>query len=426
MVGLVVGMIGMLVMAQIYSAFEGQKRTTAAGGDAQTNGAMALYSIEREVRAAGNGITEGEPQKYPPLAGCLTHVFDGTAAYLIPDANAPYATVAAGGSVSSVRFAPAVISDGGGGLSDALTIVYGTATIVAPYILNAAYTPGNATINLTSAAGINSNDMVALIEKSPVAALSPSGNYITPTTCSLLQVTGAPVGGAVPVAINRYNKAGGTGLPVFSDEARLYDLGQLNIVTYRVANNNLVADITRFGVVPNGGAGQAINNRTDFAPLASNIVNMQVQYGVDTNNPMGPTQTDCKTNSPGTTLQNTDSDAIVDAWVDATAGTQWSNNKVANTPSLFDLRRVRAVRVGLVARSSIKASGKAGDTCDTLAAPVIHWDSGPNMTPDLSADPDWQCYRYKVYQTTIPIRNALWSSTMNPASSATCGLRDPA
>jgi type IV pilus assembly protein PilW len=137
---------------------------------------------------------------------------------------------------------------------------------------------------------------------------------------------------------------------------------------------------------------------------------------------MGTIQTNCKMNTPGASLSASDSDSVVDSWVNAT-GT-WANNGTT-TPSLFDLRRIRAVRIGLVARSPVKASGKADDPCNASAV-TIHWDSGPDMTPDLSVtDANWTCYRYKVFQTTIPVRNALWSSTMNPASSASCGLRDP-
>ena len=110
---------------------------------------------------------------------------------------------------------------------------------------------------------------------------------------------------------SRYNRAGGTGLPAFSDAARLYNLGQLNLVTYRVGGNNLIADVTKLGVTPNGGVGTAIANRTDFAPLSSNIVNMQVQYGIDTGNPGGATLTSCKVPSPGTPLTATESDANI-------------------------------------------------------------------------------------------------------------------
>ncbi len=432
MVGLVVGLVSMVVVMQVYTVFENQKRATTTGSDAQTNGALALFLLEREVRAAGNGISEGEPQKYPPLAGCTTHIYD-TSDYLIPDpANPLVSKSISGGTVSSIRLAPAVVTDGGGGLSDSLTIVYGTSSIAAPYTTNG-YTPGTTTLSLSgSAAGIGLNgqkDMVALIQEDTNPATNPSygdsskKNYKNPTTCSLLQVTcpvsstGCPA--VLPVPAGRYNMAGGTGLPPFIDGTKLYNLGQLNLVTFRISGNNLVADVSKFGVTPDGGAGAAVTNRTDFSPLASNIVNMQVQYGVDTGN---DNAAGCKTNAAASTLTAADADAVVDAWVNATG--DWANNGTT-TPSQFDkLRRIRAVRIGLVARSGAKARNTADEPCNAVA-PVIHWDSGPDMTADLSALADWQCYRYKVYQTTIPVRNALWSSTINPASSASCGLRDP-
>lgn len=426
MVGLVVGLISMVVVMQVYSVFEQQKRATTTGSDAQSNGALALFWIERDLRSAGTGITEGEPQKYPPLAGCPTHVFDANAQYLVPNATAPFvSTVAGSGVVSTVRFAPAMVSDGGGGASDALTLVYGTTAMNAPYTLNAPYAPGGPTIGLVSAAGIGINgqqDMIALIEEDSNPALKANGkNYKTPKTCSLLQVT-CPASGcpsALPVPAGRFNRGGGTGLTPFTDEARLYNLGLVNLVTYRISGNNLVADVTRFGVIPDGSTGGAVANRTDFSPLASNIVNMQVQYGVDTGN---SGTANCKTAAAGSvTLTAVDADAVVDSWVDATG--RWANDG-ATTPTLFDQRRVRAVRIGLVARNAAKARGTADDPCN--ATPItIRWPSGPDMTPDLTGDPDWQCYRYKVFQTTVPIRNTLWSSTMNPASTASCGLRDP-
>lgn len=430
MVGLVVGLICILVVMQVARVFEEQKRTTTSGSDAQTNAALALYLIEREVRSAGNGMTEGEPQKYPPLAGCPANIYDAAASYLIPNPADPETSVQRpGGTVATVRLAPVIAVDGGGGASDTLTLTYGTAAIAAPYTLTSSYAPGAATINLTSTAGLAVNDMVALIETN--TALGTSGNYLTPRTCALLQITSipapavppAPAIGVAPGA--RYNRAGGTGLPAFSDEARLYNLGLLSLVTYRIVGTNLVSDVTRFGNTPGGAAPAPVDNRTDFSPLASNIVNMQVQYGVDTGNPGGATLSDCKTGSPGTPLTTADADAIIDDWVDPTGA--WANNGV-DSPSLFNLRRIRAIRVGLVARTGIKEVNPAGDAACTTTTnfPQITWGAGPAMTPDLGNNDDWRCYRYRVFQATIPVRNSLWSSTMNPVSSASCGLRDPA
>ncbi|MCX7179106.1 MAG: prepilin-type N-terminal cleavage/methylation domain-containing protein, partial [Proteobacteria bacterium] len=48
MVGMVIGMLGIIVMMQIFALAEGQKRSTTGGGDAQNTGAIALYGLQRD------------------------------------------------------------------------------------------------------------------------------------------------------------------------------------------------------------------------------------------------------------------------------------------------------------------------------------------------------------------------------------------
>lgn len=57
MVGMVMGMLGIIVVMQVFSVFEGQKRTTTGGSDAQNAGAIAMYSLERDMRQSGYGIS---------------------------------------------------------------------------------------------------------------------------------------------------------------------------------------------------------------------------------------------------------------------------------------------------------------------------------------------------------------------------------
>jgi len=56
MVGLTVGLIVILVVTQTLAIFEGQKRTTTSGADAQQSGLLGLFSIEQDVRMAGAGF----------------------------------------------------------------------------------------------------------------------------------------------------------------------------------------------------------------------------------------------------------------------------------------------------------------------------------------------------------------------------------
>ena len=57
MVGMVIGLLAVLVIMQVFSVFEGQKRTTTGTADAQTNAAISLYSIQREALLAGFGLS---------------------------------------------------------------------------------------------------------------------------------------------------------------------------------------------------------------------------------------------------------------------------------------------------------------------------------------------------------------------------------
>src|SRR5690606_15690229 len=57
MVGMVIGLLATLVIMQAFSAFEGQRRATTGTADAQTNGSLALMNIQRDLQAAGFGLS---------------------------------------------------------------------------------------------------------------------------------------------------------------------------------------------------------------------------------------------------------------------------------------------------------------------------------------------------------------------------------
>ena len=50
MVGLTIGMLATVVIMQVLSVFEAQKRSTTGTADAQTNGGIALYTITRDLQ----------------------------------------------------------------------------------------------------------------------------------------------------------------------------------------------------------------------------------------------------------------------------------------------------------------------------------------------------------------------------------------
>lgn len=75
MVAVVIGIIASLAILQTLVAFEGQKARTTSGADAQTNGAVALYSIVRDLQMSGFGLIPTADNS--PLECAAQPVIDG-------------------------------------------------------------------------------------------------------------------------------------------------------------------------------------------------------------------------------------------------------------------------------------------------------------------------------------------------------------
>src|SRR6202795_1328786 len=58
LVAMLIGLIGMIIIFQVFEVSEGIKRTTTSGGDAQQNGVIALYTMERDFKNAGMGFND--------------------------------------------------------------------------------------------------------------------------------------------------------------------------------------------------------------------------------------------------------------------------------------------------------------------------------------------------------------------------------
>ncbi len=110
-------------------------------------------------------------------------------------------------------------------------------------------------------------------------------------------------------------------------------------------------------------------------PIVSGVVSMQAQYGVS--------------NVPG------DNQVPATGWVEP-------DNSWAVAPKR---NRIKAIRVALVLRNGLKEKTKV-----TTAAPTAWSDNGTKTVGiDVSFLPEWENYRYRVFSTTVPLRNVLWS-----------------
>src|SRR5690606_32095836 len=64
MVGLGIGMLGVLIIMQMFLLADKQKRTTVGGADAQVTAAIALHGLERDLAQSGYGFASAD------LLGC--------------------------------------------------------------------------------------------------------------------------------------------------------------------------------------------------------------------------------------------------------------------------------------------------------------------------------------------------------------------
>ena len=165
-----------------------------------------------------------------------------------------------------------------------------------------------------------------------------------------------------------------------------YDLGpRPRILAYAVRSGNLtMCDYLA----------RDCSDAANYAPIANNIVSLRAQYGHDytTPNPLpagsSPGVPDPLTGIfPAYRVDSYDQTQDQDLPAGATAACKWA--------------RTGAVRLALVARSALFEKDVV-----TTAAPV--WEGNDGAPIDLSANDDWGYYRYKVFQTVVPLRNVTW------------------
>jgi len=235
MVGMVIGLLATLVIVQVISSNEAQKRTTTGTSDAQTNGGIAIFNIERELQFAGYPLT---PATNSPLH-CSTLNINGVA-----DAS------------SYKIISPVIITDGGGN-SDIITIRYGStlAGAVPNLIKNNAI---GQSAPLATSFGCSPNDTTLITD-------------VLANTCNISNAIAVDPGSAVatPPVLASVSLTNTTGV---APNSYLACLGSWNEVTYRINNGNLEKRVSTPYSNPS-----VING---FIPVVENIVNLQAQYGI--------------------------------------------------------------------------------------------------------------------------------------------------
>jgi type IV pilus assembly protein PilW len=358
LVGVAIALIGMVLMFQAMERWEGRKRTTSSGSDAQVAGSIAVFGVERDLRMAGHGIGSATAE-----LGCSVAGFDSQAA------------AGAGAAIPAFLMLPVQIAHGASGAADTLTVLYGDGTTISTEMPFTAST--NTTKTANNADGLKPGDVF-------IAATTGGGN------CGLFETTtnppglGATIGHATGAYTNyqgvsvtaRYNAGGGNGIPIGATAGRIYNLGTAPRANLWQVNGGQL-------VVSNLLTGEAAS------PVADGIVNFQAQYGFDEDN-----------------------DGFIAPTVNAGGDPEWVDT-IDATPTAAQWQRVRAVRFALLARSP-----QYEPTSVTTVNPS--WAGGnftmTNLDGSLgTTNPDtpdnWRRYRYRVYETVVFFRNVAWGAS---------------
>jgi type IV pilus assembly protein PilW len=336
LVGLAIGLITTLVIVQVVTSFEAQKRTTTSSADAQTNGSIALYTLQRAAQMAGFGMPIFGAANQP-LSCSLPQTYDD-------DGDA-------GALTAPIGIVPVTLIDG---VSDTIIIRNDRNDGTVPTTPDT----GGVPLTVVSVAGA-----VVTVTNNLGCGVTDTAFIVNGASCAMSKII--TVTGLTSVTLA--TAPGITG-------GSLSCIKGWHETTYKVStdgNNNLM---------------------TDGKPTLAGIVNIQAQYGI--------------TATPLSTQ--------VTAWVNPTAGSIWETT--ATSPSLNDRKRIKAIKIAIVARSGLLEKTDVTTTCSSLVLPtptgLCAWPgttASPAPAIDLSADPNWTKYRYRVFETIIPIRNMIWS-----------------
>lgn len=368
MVGLAIGMIGVVIILQTMQFFEARQRTTTGGSDAQVTGTLAMYELDRDIKQAGMGFgraaRDGAAQTY---LGCTVD-----------------ASTAATGDIDFL-FTPVFITQGAAGAPDQIDVLYGSSRLyVTGQIFDASPGPFSKTTRVI--AGFQPGDLVVIAAETggqcALAEITSNTNADGRTlehAAAAEYTRAAAYGGDEVTAL--YNPVGGTGTALLSGQ--LFNLGSRP----DGGNNVAVATLNRWAIANNR---LVLTDRLTSDPdaptvteVAENIINLQAQYLIDDD--------------------NDSSTALVVSDVAPVAPANWSNVQAVRLAVLARSRQYEGERVnGAVVQVTPAAPTWAGG-----AFVMTNIDGSASGAADGSAN-DWRQYRYRVYESTIVLRNMIW------------------
>lgn len=372
MISVLIGMLAMVFVMRTTVSFESNRRNSVGGSDSMQNGVVGLFSMENDAAKSGFGLNDGL------LFGCAARFYDsqnyananvtgGVAITL-----APVQVVFNGANPDQISFASGTSDSGTGSVGTSGAAAAGAATLSTDQI------PW----------GFRIGDVLA------IAPTTAGG------TCAIAQVSSVPPPPAAVINIandgtagTRFNPPGGL-LAAFAglSQSKIFNLGtgtSLSFHTWDVNNGVLRLRATNLT-----GASNAPTS------AVAGIVSIKALYGFDTRAGAAFLP------DAGLTI-STWSTGMIDADGDGTVG------------GPGDFQRLAALRLAVVARGREPDKANASGTCPntTTVLPTVFSSQQPSaiatvpiqVNVAIAGDSiDWTCYRYRVFETIVPLRNSGW------------------
>ena len=256
MVGVVIGLLTVLVITQVMALAEGKRRTVSMGSDAQINGALALFSMQRDIEQSGSGMVTVQGS-----LGCTVNYKFGSA-----------------GTAGSFTLASVVIDDGAAGAPDTIHVLQAnTTSFSAPMLLTGISLQTDDHFTVSSSLGAVAGNLMIAVPQLQDAAdqctlFSVTNDAASPATTTTLTNTNVPhVTGADGAQWNQSSV-----LPVsgYTNGSYLLNMGTMVYRTYSV--NSTTHSLQAAELSPTDGTG--LTTPKDLYPQ---IVNLQALYGRD-------------------------------------------------------------------------------------------------------------------------------------------------
>jgi type IV pilus assembly protein PilW len=372
MVALLLGLVTTYFISQVFAMAEGQKRTATFGTDAQVNGAVAMHNLRRHVMGAGYGLMAA-----PSAIGCPMFGKFGSGVSTM--------------ATPAMVLAPVVItpSTNASAPSDKVQVMTSTkSSFAAPLMLrNSHQVADEKRFEVAGGThGVKTGDSILAVPAGWTAASKCMFFTVAEdTTNPATQLNKQQIPHVAAPSASSWNNAADSDWPTggFPDKSLIVNFGTFRRMEFGVSADNdyQVVTWTAQGV----GAAERLN---------SGIVLLKALYGRDTSIP---------------------ADGTVDVYDTTTPTTNDGWNRVVTVRLVMVARSGQRERdVVTTAMPTWQVGG--GAAVSYVASPggavtaCAATDASCALPLDLSHVSEWQQYRYKVFETAVPLRNLMWNA----------------